>query len=134
MSNKTPLLPYIIRPLAYETSFNEFLNLDDFTPRRAFAQIYGFIPIEDTKLDYAFYVGNSPNISSKSSDYSQSGIDTTNLYLVGGRVGLRYEDIKIGFSATYDEIEKYNQLEKYLGLPEYEFDNIPRFRIGHDIL
>ncbi|MFH0734577.1 MAG: hypothetical protein V1773_10105 [bacterium] len=134
ISNKTPLLPYIIRPLAYETSFNEFLNLEDFTPQRAFAQIYGFIPIEDTKLDYAFYVGNSPNISTKETSTGQSGVDTTNLFLVGGRIGLRYEDIKIGFSASYDEITKFNQLKTYFGLPEYDFNNIPRFRIGHDIL
>ena len=134
ISNKTPLLPYIIRPLAYETSFNEFLNLEDFTPQRAFAQIYGFIPIEDTKLDYAFYVGNSPNISSKATVTGQSGVDTTNLFLVGGRVGLRYEDIKLGFSATYDEITKFNQLNTYFGLPEYDFNNIPRFRTGFDIL
>ncbi|HPN39881.1 MAG TPA: hypothetical protein PL041_15895, partial [Melioribacteraceae bacterium] len=135
ISNKTPLLPYIVRPLAYESSFAEFMNLDDFIPRRAFVQIYGFLPIEETKLDYSFYLGNSPNISSKVTKAGQSGIDTSNIFLVGGRVGLRYEDVKIGFSATYDEINSIVDFDAHFENNEkFTFKNVPRFRIGHDIL
>ncbi len=133
ISNKTPLLPYIIRPLAYETSFNEFLNLEDFIPRRAFFQMYGFLPIEDTKFDYAFYLGNSPNISTKATRAGQSGIDTTNIFLVGGRVGLRYEDVKVGFSATYDEIVDLKNIDAHFQVIS-GLKNIPRVRIGTDIL
>ncbi len=135
ISNKTPLLPYIVRPLAYESSFAEFLNLDDFIPRRAFIQMYGFLPVDETKVDYSFYLGNSPNISTKNTNAGQSGTDTSNIFLVGGRIGLRYEDVKIGFSATYDEIETINlSRNNYPYHGEIELKNIPRFRIGQDIL
>jgi hypothetical protein len=136
ISNKTPLLPYIVRPLAYESSFAEFMNLDDFIPRRAFAQIYGFLPVEETKIDYSFYVGNSPNISTKATKAGQSGTDTSNIFMVGGRIGLRYEDVKIGFSATYDEINKITTFEPHseLVINNNYLEHIPRFRIGNDIM
>ncbi|MFQ5770818.1 MAG: hypothetical protein ACE5HX_09790, partial [bacterium] len=60
IKNRTPLLPYIVRPLVYETSFSEFIAVEEFTPARAFVQAYGFLPIDDVKLDYALFVGNSP--------------------------------------------------------------------------
>ncbi len=44
IKNRTPLLPYIIRPLAYETSFSEFILIDVLTPVQAFTQVYGFFP------------------------------------------------------------------------------------------
>lgn len=134
ISNKTPLLPYIVRPLAYESSFAEFMNLDDFIPRRAFIQVYGFLPIDETKVDYAFYLGNSPNISTKNTQAGQSGTDTSNIFMAGGRVGLRYEDVKLGFSATYDEIDKINYNKHFQTIYLTELKNIPRFRIGQDLL
>ncbi len=135
ISNKTPLLPYIVRPLAYESSFAEFMNLDDFIPRRAFVQVYGFLPIDETKIDYSVYLGNSPNISTKATKAGQSGTDTSNVFLVGGRLGLRYEDVKIGFSATYDELNKINDFDAhFMNTEKLTVKNVPRFRIGHDIL
>jgi len=64
IKNRTPVLPYIIRPLAYESSLNEILSLEEFAPAQAFAQAHGFIPARELKLDYAVFVGNSPNINS----------------------------------------------------------------------
>lgn len=135
ISNKTPLLPYIVRPLAYESSFAEFMNLDDFIPRRAFVQVYGFLPIDETKLDYSVYLGNSPNISTKATKAGQSGTDTSNIFLVGGRIGVRYDDVKIGFSATYDELNNISDFDSHFENSEnYSLKNVPRFRIGNDIL
>jgi hypothetical protein len=42
IKNRTPLLPYIIRPLVYETSFGEIFPIEEFVPARAFVQAYGF--------------------------------------------------------------------------------------------
>jgi hypothetical protein len=64
IKNRTPLLPYIIRPLIYETSFSEFFSgIEEGVPARAFVQASGVIPSGKTKLDYAVYIGNSPNIN-----------------------------------------------------------------------
>ena len=63
IKSQTPLIPYIIRPLVYESSFNEIILLDEFTPGRAFVQAYGFMPRGEVKIDYALYLGNSPNIN-----------------------------------------------------------------------
>ena len=63
IKNRTPLLPYIIRPLAYETSFGAFIPIEILTPVQGFAQVYGFLPTGEAKVDYAVYLGNSPNIN-----------------------------------------------------------------------
>lgn len=144
IKNRTPILPYVIRPLAYETSFQEFIPVEDFAPLRAFVQAYGFLPIRGMKLDYAAYLGNSPNIASLSSEsetMQQTGVDTTNTFLVGGRIGLSYfDDLKIGVSMTYDKtnfFEAANQLifqstDRLLLGTERDFGNVPRTRFGGD--
>lgn len=135
----------MIRPLAYETSFQDFIPVEDFAPSRAFAQAYGFLPFRGMKLDYAAYLGNSPNIASLSSAddaNQQTGVDTTNTFLVGGRIGLSYfDDFKIGFSMTYDKtnfFEAANQLifqssNKLLLGTNSDFGNVPRKRYGGDL-
>ena len=133
INNRTPLLPYIIRPLAYETSFGEFLDIEGFTPKRTFLQAYGYFPFGNLKLDYAVYIGNSPNISSLNiaSDV-QSGIDTTNTFLLGGRSGVRYKNLKAGFSITYDVVNDYRYIDTIVGLPSTSLDEIKRYRLGAD--
>ena len=51
IKNRTPLLPYIIRPVVYESSFRETVPTEQFLPARAFAQVYGSITLADTKFD-----------------------------------------------------------------------------------
>ena len=131
IKNKTPLLPYIIRPIAYESSFGEFLNLNVLTPNQAFIQLYGFIPRDKLKLDYAFYVGNSPNIA-KTSEFAQSGIDTTTTFMVGGRVGVRYKEVKLGFSATYDLDSEFQYAAAGLEKPASVLQERPRTRLAGD--
>jgi len=132
IKNRTPLLPYIIRPLAYETSFSEFILIEVLTPVRAFAQVYGFFPAGEAKFDYAVYVGNSPNINNDPS-IDQTGIDTTATFLFGGRLGWRYGELKLGLSATYDQDNSAEVLADSLNIPRSELSAIPKTRFGGDL-
>ena len=138
INNRTPLLPYIIRPLAYETSFSEFINVEEYVPNRTFLQMYGIIPAGNFKIDYALHLGNSPNISSKNlfgtpAHSNQSGVDTTATFSYGGRLGLRFGDIKSGFSFTFDRTNLFKGLDTAIGLPKNTFEEIPRLRYGADL-
>ena len=132
IKNRTPLLPYIVRPLAYESSFGEIMNLEEMTPERAFFQVNGFIPVSKIKLDYAAYLGNSPNINNNPAN-GQTGVDTTDTYLFGGRLGLRVSDLKFGLSATYDKSNTYRFIEPVLNVPVRFLEKIQRIRIGSDL-
>ena len=132
IKNRTPLLPYVIRPLVYETSFSEFIAVEEFTPARAFVQAYGFLPIDEVKLDYAFYLGNSPNINNRSA-IGQTGVDSTNTFLVGGRIGVRFGELKFGFSATRENVNGSPGLELVSGEPPFSFKEVPRIRLGGDL-
>ena len=141
IKNRTPLLPYIIRPLVYESSFNEIIDIEDFFPNRGFVQVYGFLPAT-TKLDYALYLGNTTNISRRgevqTGNTGQSGIDTTNAVLVGGRVGLRLnelgrlDELKVGVSMTRDVTNEIAHYEALLPRFMADVEKIPRFRFGLD--
>jgi hypothetical protein len=130
IKNKTPLLPYVIRPLAYETSYNEIIALEEFVPGRAFMQVYGFIPAKELKLDYAWYIGNSPNINTNPRR-GQTGVDTTNLFLVGGRFGLRSRNFKLGASITSDDVD-LRETALFFGYPSSSFNKVRRLRLGAD--
>lgn len=130
IKNRTPLLPYIIRPLAYESSFNEIIALDEFAPGRAFVQLYGFIPAKDLKIDYAMFLGDSPNINSDPAR-GQTGVDTTKLFLVGGRFGLRTGNFKLGVSATYDHLN-FSRAALAQRYSASSFKKVPRLRLGGD--
>jgi len=140
IKNRTPLLPYIIRPLVYESSFNEIILLDEFTPSRAFVQVYGVVPKGEFKIDYAVYLGNSPNINDNAGgdafadgDSNQTGIDTTTTLLVGGRLGLRHHDIKFGVSATHDFTNLFQTGADVLGQTPAELEEVRRIRLGTDL-
>ena len=133
IKNRTPLLPYIIRPLIYETSFYEFVGaIEQATPARAFLQAGGTLLLPEAKMDYALYLGNSPNIATWE-DGQQSGVDTTTNLLVGGRLGLRDRSWKAGISLTYDRI---NIGIRQVGVAVYDFifRDSDRIRLGGDLL
>ena len=132
IKNRTPLLPYIVKPLAYESSFSEIIPIEEYTPRRAFIQTFGFFSIADTKLDYAFYLGNSPNVETLSGNYI-SGLDTTDTFLYGGRLGLRYSTVKAGVSASVDQTYSIFQIvSEFYGL-ELNQRLTTRYRYGMDL-
>ncbi|MGH7490866.1 MAG: hypothetical protein ACREOO_00575 [bacterium] len=133
IKNRTPLLPYIIRPLVYESSLREVFVVEDFAPARAFVQAYGFIPAGTAKFDYAAYLGNSPNINSDNSgSYGPTGLDTSRTFLFGSRVGMRYGFFKAGLSSTLDK-EDLSPLADTLKVPERELHSILRTRLGGDL-
>lgn len=124
VKNRTPYLPYIMRPLVYETSISEILPIGDFVPERAYLQAYGTIPTSNFLIDYAAFIGNSEAdfISSESMNTIRAGEDTTVFVTVGGRFGVRKEQVKLGVSFSND---KDNQNERGLR-------DVNRWRIGSD--
>ena len=136
IKNRTPLIPYIIRPLVYETAFSENIQVEEYAPKNAYIQIYGFIPSNDWKLDYAIYLGNTANISSQTENgvTGRSGTDTTSSVLVGGRIGLRYNELKFGLSATRDIVNYFSGGYDTLfpNVSPDKFKEVPRIRLGSD--
>lgn len=138
IKNRTPLLPYIIRPVVYESSFSEIVGVDEFAPHHAFVQAYGFIPMRDTKWDYALYLGNSPNINSDPRR-GVTGVDTTRKFLVGGRVGVRHGFFKAGVSAAHDNFDTHALRDSLItrfpafSFPADKFENTERLRLGVDL-
>ena len=132
IKNRTPLLPYIIRPIAYETSFTEFIPIEEFVPHRAFVQAYGFFPSGEVKFEYAAYLGNSPNINDDR-ERGQTGVDTMSAVLVGGRLGIRYQELKFGISATRENRSDFIGSEPLFAIATFRFDNILSVRLGGDL-
>jgi hypothetical protein len=132
IKNRTPLLPYILRPLVYENSLSEIIPVEEFYPQWAFVQAYGFIPSGGWKVDYALYIGNSPNINNDP-DLGQTGVDTTETYLAGSRVGIRYKELKAGVSATYDQISLEPGFEQHFNVRYSDLELLPRTRLGGDL-
>ncbi|MBT5872596.1 MAG: hypothetical protein HOH43_04180 [Candidatus Latescibacteria bacterium] len=134
IKNRTPLLPYVIRPLVYEASFDEFIAVRQFTPTHAFVQAYGFLSAGATKLDYAVYLGNSPNING-SPGLGPTGVDTSATVMVGGRVGLRHKELKLGISGTFDKTNILQGLQSFasVGGGKDRFREINRYRLGGDL-
>lgn len=128
--NRMPLLPYITRPFVYETSFNTLLPPEDYLPTRALLQVYGFVPIGDTKVDYAVYFGNpedsyiAPKFSGALNVPGWSGVS---LKSVGARVGVRSGTLKVGVSTTFDSDNRRDTAAAN------NFGDVPRQRIGADL-
>jgi hypothetical protein len=139
IKNRTPLLPYIIRPFVYETSFGEFFNLDFMTPQRAYVQLHGAIPSHGLKIDYAGYLGNTPGIRTSQQvendthSAPQSGVDTTNGFMVGARTGIRYKGLKAGFSTTHEKTNIFVGIQNLLNGPNANYTHIPLVRLGGDL-
>ncbi len=146
IKNRTPLLPYVIRPLVYEESFAEIIDVEEFIPNRAFVQVNGSLPVGKARLDYAVYLGNSPNINSQFDNQrqggsDQTGVDTTATVLVGGRAGLRMGALELGVSATRESVNFLRGLAELPegetplleGIPADRFNGVPRTRLGVDL-
>lgn len=138
IKNRTPLLPYVIRPLVYEESFGEVLNIEEYLPERAFAQVKGFLPLGRAKIDYAAYLGNSPNVRSQFDNErqfadGQTGVDSTTTVLVGGRLGLRYGELTLGGSVTRERVNFFQNLERPLDVPARSLSGVPKTRLGADL-
>ncbi len=136
IKNKTPLLPYIIRPIVYEATLAEAipsLAREEWLPAQAFVQAYGFKPLGRAKLDWAAYLGNSPNVTREDFiTFQQTGVDTSATLLVGGRLGVRYKELKLGVSAASDFWDLLTGATGELNGRTIEFEQFARFRLGQD--
>ena len=131
IKNRTPLLPYIVRPFVYETAFQEIVGLEWYVPERAFVSAYGFFPRGSSKWDYAVYLGNSPNIADNPA-VDQTGSDTTATFLIGTRIGLRRGNTKVGISLTRDRTSRLQPAAEELGFSASDLEEVRRLRIGGD--
>lgn len=132
IKNRTPLLPYIIRPLVYETSFREIIPIEEFVPEQAYLQVYGYAPFKGLKFDYAAYWGNSPNINTDR-QFGQTGLDTSRTFMFGTRIGLRHRLFKFGISSTADNTKRFQGLDSLFARPAGYFDDVRRIRVGFDL-
>ncbi len=142
---KTPLLPYAFRPIVYETIVESIIDQSDFLPGKAFAQVEGFIPFDEVKLDYAAYFGNveSNYITSedvKTDIMAVNGMNQKNDFAAfGGRIGARYNSLKVGVSLARD-MKNMNNFVQYYGpadtsnksVVKLDFDNVVRTKLGVD--
>ncbi len=144
IKNRTPLLSYMFRPLVYETYVNGIISSEDFIPEQAFMQIYGKTDLtESVEFNYSAFVGNAEKsyVAQELSGIVLPGLDTSKFKSVGARVGLKFNDIKIGFSATYDRDNKnsiFNQSPlNSTNASGYYYaplsGDLPRIRLGADL-
>ncbi len=96
IKNRLGILPYIIRPLAYERSLAVATGASEIVPDRAFLQLYGTKRIHSLLFDYAFYMGNADNAYLTTNSNRQpfdlfSGTNPpgVSFHLVGTRLGIR---------------------------------------------
>ncbi|MEM8488115.1 MAG: hypothetical protein AAF564_21375, partial [Bacteroidota bacterium] len=131
--DRTPLLPYIMRPFAYETLVSDFLSTDELAPRQAAIEVYGTLGMANQiKFDYAAYVGNNTAYMIQEAIATlPSGSDSTLAKLFGGRIGIRKGPLKLGISVSHD----YADLSR---IPIFTTDfsgvgTLPRSRLGFDL-
>jgi hypothetical protein len=137
--NKTPLLPYIIRPKLYEANAGNTYDLFDMLPQKALIHINGSIPVNDFVFEYAGYAGNPPNsfifsptnpvISPSYAAYGQSGVS----YLTfGGRLGVASDYFRVGVSLTRDKENQRNFVTSSLDGSTANLGDLGRTRFGAD--
>jgi len=122
IKNRMPLLPYITRPLVYESNLQD-INQANYIPERAFVQIYGYIPLGSVTFDYAAFAGPSERTYITSSGaIGGNSVDTTNFKLFGGRVGLKYNEFRLGVSATFDKNNQQATIKEDVSRTRIAFD------------
>jgi hypothetical protein len=142
IKNRMPLIPYVIRPLVYESSLSRQLNNPLYVPQQAFVQTYGWAPLgKGWKLDYAAYLGNTDHVvasfgpepvDTRTIDVA-TGVDTSSAFLFGWRLGTRKGDLKFGFSGTVDRTNLFAGASQLPFVPEGDYGSVPRYRSGFDL-
>lgn len=137
VKTKYPLIPYILRPVIYETMLAGILDVGGWIPDHAFLQVNGIIPVSKIKLEYALFGGNSEFTVNKKNPNLPTGYDTTNKKSVGGRLGVKGYGATLGVSGSYDQTRHdflYNttlsNFPASLNIPK--LGAVPRSRIGCD--
>jgi hypothetical protein len=122
IKNKTALLPYIYRPLVYETMFSSQFSTSDFVPQQAYLQVYGDLSVGgDSRVNYALYMGKLDENNLNTNRIGLSiGHDSSHYKMVGGRLGFESGNLVCGVSGTYDR----------KNLWAYGIGYVPRMRFG----
>ena len=125
IKNRMPILPYITRPLIYESTLANTVDQTNYLPERAFLQISGNFPVSKLTFDYSVFAGHAERsfINSKVSGGMETATDSVNFKTFGGRIGLSYEGMWLGFSGSVDKDNLMSTLKEI----------VPRKRIGIDI-
>ncbi|MCX6136394.1 MAG: hypothetical protein NTV54_02735 [Ignavibacteriales bacterium] len=125
IKNRMPILPYITRPLIYESTLANTVDQTNYVPERAFLQISGNVPVSKFTLDYSVFAGHAERsfINSKVSGGMETATDSVTFKTFGGRVGVSYEGMWIGCSGS---IDKDNQMATLKEI-------VPRKRFGIDV-
>ena len=130
IKNRTILLPYIYRPIAYETYFFDQFGTGEFVPTTANLQVYGDLPIGDLTLNYTAFYGNSEtSMLNTNSSFWGPGQDPTPYKMVGGRIGAEYNDLQLGVSLTNDR-KNLDKASNGFQTVEYKLGYVPRTRFG----
>jgi hypothetical protein len=122
IKNRNVLLPYIFRPLVYETIYNGQFGNEEFVPFYANLEVYGNLSLgSDFRFNYAGYMGNlsSDNLLKTNSGPSV-GQDTSRYKMFGARFGIEKGNLALGVSGTYDR----------KNLWAYGIGYVPRMRFG----
>jgi hypothetical protein len=104
IKNRMPLHPYIIRPLAYESALAEVVAVEEFVPQQAYFQVRGSHRVKRVGANYALYLGNSVHVVGGDAVDRVTGEDSTDVMMVGGRIGLKHKSTEIGFSVTGEKL------------------------------
>jgi hypothetical protein len=136
IKSKYPLIPYLLRPLIYESTISSLLDFGAWVPEHAFLQINGTIPISKVKLEYAVFGGNSEFTLNSKTSYYPSGFDTTNYKSGGGRIGIKALGVTLGISGSYDYTRNDAVNKTIASLPASlglsKLGAVPRSRFGCD--
>lgn len=136
--NRTPLLPYLIRPKLYDATSGNLVDIFDILPQKALLQFNGSIPVESVNFEYALFLGNPPNkyISSSDNDllpgYVAYGQSAEKYFSYGARLGLRVGDLRLGVSGSMDKDNRQN-FAKNSNEETANLGNLTRYRIGSDL-
>lgn len=128
IKNRMTLLPYIIRPIIFETSLT-VVDQSLYVPEQAFLQISGYIPVGSLSFEYAAFAGNadkkyiSTNTSTDANNYFGPASDTSKVKLFGGRLGVKYGSLRLGVSTSFDKENRRADLK----------EDVPRTRLGFDL-
>ncbi len=135
--NKTPLLPYVLRPKLYEANTGNLVDIFNILPQRSLVHLNGAVPVGTLVFEYSAFMGNPPSsfMSSPDNDmipgyvaYGQSAV----AYLSrGGRVGFRYGDIRAGVSYATDRANQRAFVKDVDG-NTVDLGDIPRAKFGAD--
>jgi hypothetical protein len=124
IKNRMPILPYITRPLIYESTLANTVDQSNYVPERAFVQIAGNVPVSVLTLDYSAFAGHAEKsyINGKVSGGMETGTDSVNFKTFGGRVGISYGGMWFGISGSTDKDNQTTLKE-----------NVDRTRFGMDV-